>query len=140
MRIVLEGWAIKRATLRLLKEDLDEMERLLIHARQDAVRSRFDSHLSADLAIHGMIVRSGNNKLFDRLIQLVSDRSIRIRTLTESIAPVERVLQIISEHLTLLEAVRSRNPEVAHQSLMAHLEAGMVRTLSALEEIRTGDV
>jgi DNA-binding FadR family transcriptional regulator len=115
------------------------MERLLLLARQDAERSRYDSHLASDLAIHGMILRSSENKLFDRLVQLVSDRSLRIRTLTESIAPAERVLQIISEHRALLEALRTRNPKLAYQSLIAHLEAGMVRTIGALKEIREDD-
>lgn len=140
MRIVLEGWAIRKATLTLPDRALDEMEGILDRARQDAEGSRFDSHLASDLAIHGMILRSSENKLFNRLAQVVSDRSIRIRSLAESIAPAEKVFQIISEHLVLLEALRSRDPELARASLIAHLEAGMVRTLGTLEEIRANDV
>ncbi len=139
MRIVLEGWAIRRATPVLPEGELDEMERTLNRARQDAERSRFDSHLASDLAIHGMILGSNGNKLFARLAQLVSDRSVRIRSLAESIAPARTVLLIVSEHFALLEALRTRDPELAHASLNAHLEAGMVRTIGALEEIRSSD-
>ena len=139
MRMLLEGWAVKKATPILQDAELDQMEGALQHAGQDAELGRYESHLASDVALHEMILRSTHNSLFDRLSQLVSDQSTRIRSLVESIASPDKVLAIIAEHLALLAAIRARSPELAYERLIAHLEAGMVRTLGALEEIRVSD-
>jgi DNA-binding GntR family transcriptional regulator len=80
-------------------------------------------------------MQSADHKLFGRLAQLVSDQSVRIRSLVESIASAEEVLSIIEEHFAILEALRQRKPDLAHQRLTAHLQAGMERTLAALERM-----
>jgi DNA-binding FadR family transcriptional regulator len=137
--MLLEGWAIRKATRTLPDDELDQMQRSLQQAREDAKLSRYNSHLASDVSLHEMILQSIPNSLFARLSQLVSDQSIRIRSLVESIASPDKVLEIIGEHLALLEAVQARDPELAHKCLIAHLEAGLVRTLSALEEMGTSD-
>jgi DNA-binding GntR family transcriptional regulator len=139
MRLLLEGWAVRRSVLALPDEAFDEMERLLESARQDARQSRYDTHLQSDIAMHDMILQATDNKLFERVAQLVSDQSIRVRWLVEAIATAEEVLQIIEEHCSLLEALRARDPELAYQRLSLHLEAGMERQLAALERMRTDE-
>jgi DNA-binding GntR family transcriptional regulator len=136
MRLLLEGWAVRKSALTLPDEALDEVERLLESARQDAQQSRYDTHLESDIAIHDMILQATDNRLFERLAQLVSDQSIRVRWLVERIATVEEVLTIIDEHHALLEALRARDPELAQQRLRLHLEAGMQRQLAAIERMR----
>jgi len=135
MRLLLEGWAVTRATLTLPEDALDKIEKWLECARQDAKKSNYDTHLESDIALHEMILQAVDNSLFGRLAQLVNDRSIRIRTLVEAIASTQAVLTIIDEHCALLEAFQARDPELAHERLVSHLEAGMKRTLTALEAI-----
>jgi DNA-binding GntR family transcriptional regulator len=137
MRLLLEGWAVRKSALTLPDEALDEMERLLESARQDAEESRYDTHLQSDITLHDMILQATDNTLFEHLAQLVSDQSIRVRWLVERIATAEEVLQIIEEHYALLEALRARDPELAHQRLSLHLEAGMQRQLAALDRMKT---
>jgi DNA-binding GntR family transcriptional regulator len=135
MRLLLEGWAVRRSVLVLPQEAFDEMERLLVSARQDAEQRRYDTHLKSDIAIHDLILRATDNRLFDRIAQLVNDQSIRVRWLVEAIATAEEVLEIIEEHRSLLEAMRARDPELAYQRLSLHLEGGMRRQLAALERM-----
>lgn len=135
MRLLLEGWAVQKATQTLSDEDLDEIEHMLEIASSDAQKSRYEAHLQSDLKIHEMILTAVDNKLFDRLSQLVNDQSIRIRSLVEAIAPKEQVLEIIDEHIRLVDALRCRDSESARERLVAHLEAGKQRTLAALKEI-----
>ena len=139
MRVLLEGWGINRATHTLSDKALDEMEQRLATARQEARQSRFDTHLQTDMALHEMILRAAGNKLYERMAQLVSDQSIRARSLVEAIASVDDVLQIIDEHCAIVAALRSREADRAHQCLIDHLRAGKQRTLSALETIQTGE-
>jgi DNA-binding GntR family transcriptional regulator len=139
MRVLLEGWGINRATHTLTDEALDEMDRKLDAARQEARRSHFETHLQADIDLHGMILRAAGNKLYQRMAQLVNDQSIRARSLVEAIASAGEVLQIIDEHCALVEALRSRDAELAHQRLISHLEAGRQRTLAALKAMQVSE-
>jgi DNA-binding GntR family transcriptional regulator len=136
MRLLLEGWAVRRSALTLPDEALDKMERLLHSARQDARQSRYDTHLQSDIAMHDMILQGTDNSLFERMAQLVSNQSIRVRWLVERIATAEEVLQIIEEHFSVLDALRARDPELAHERLSLHLQAGMQRQIAAIERMR----
>lgn len=139
MRTLLEGWGINRATPALSDKALDEMEQMLDRARQEALQSRFEVHMETDMALHGMILRAAGSKLYERLAQLVSDQSIRARSLVETIATSQEVLQIIDEHCGLLDALRSRDPDRAHQCLIDHLQASRERTLAALQTMQTSE-
>jgi DNA-binding GntR family transcriptional regulator len=139
MRLLLEGWAVTRATSTVSDQDLDVLEESLDRARQDALQSQYDAHLEADVAMHDLIVKAADNKLFDRLAQLVSDQSVRIRSLVEAIASAEEVLTIVDEHCSILEALRARDAALTRERLIAHLEAGMQRTLAALDKMKESE-
>jgi DNA-binding GntR family transcriptional regulator len=136
MRLLLEGWVVRKAALGLSKDDFDRIEDSLAGARQDALLGIYDTHLKSDIAMHDMIMQVADNKLFNRLARLVGDQSIRIRSLVEAIASVEEVLTIIDEHCAILEVLRTRDQELAHERLVAHLQAGVERTLVALERMK----
>jgi DNA-binding GntR family transcriptional regulator len=118
------------------KDEFDRIEESLAGARRDALSSVYDTHLMSDITMHDMIMQAADNKLFNRLAQWVSDQSIRIRSLVEAIAAVEEVLTIIDEHHAILEALRARDEGLAHERLVAHLQAGRNRTLVALEKMK----
>jgi DNA-binding GntR family transcriptional regulator len=119
---------------------LNRLEASLTLARKEARLGQYDAHLQSDIAMHTLILQSADNKLFNRLAQLVGDQSIRIRSLVEAIAPVEEVLTIIDEHCALLEVLRIRDERLAQERLVEHLEAGMNRTLAALEKMAESEV
>jgi DNA-binding GntR family transcriptional regulator len=130
---------VRKATSVLTDEEIDLLEESLTLARREAKPGRYDAHLESDIAMHDMIIQAVDNKLFSHLAQLVGDQSIRIRSLVEAIAPVEEVLVIIDEHCAVLEALRARNEELAHELLVAHLKAGMNRTLDALAKMKENE-
>lgn len=136
MRLLLEGWAVRKATSVLTDEDFDLFEESLTLARCEAKQGRYDGHLQSDVSMHNMIMQTAGNKLFDHLARLVGDQSIRIRWLVEAIAATEEVLTIIDEHFAILEALRARDEDLAHERLVRHLQAGMNRTLVALERLK----
>jgi DNA-binding GntR family transcriptional regulator len=136
MRVLLEGWVVRQAALTLTDDELHIIEQALDLARADARLWRYDSHFRADVLFHDMIMHSKDHKLFSRLSQMVSDQSTRIRWLVEAIAPADEVLTIINEHYAILRALQARQPEQAQEQLVAHLRAGMGRTLSALKSMQ----
>jgi DNA-binding GntR family transcriptional regulator len=139
MRLLLEGWAVNKAVVGLSEDDLDKIEESLSRARQDALLGVYDTHLESDITMHDMIMETADNKLFHRLARLVGDQSIRIRSLVEAIASVEEVLTIVDEHCAILEVLRARDQDLAHERLVAHLQAGMERTLVALSRMKENE-
>jgi len=135
MRLLLEGWAVSKSVLALSEEALDKIERSLEDARRDALQSRYDTHLKSDIEMHRAIMQSTEHRLYLHLARQVEDRSIRIRSLVEAVGSERDVLTIIDEHCAILEALRARDPELVQRRLISHLEAGMRRTLTALERI-----
>lgn len=135
MRILVEVWAIEKAALNLTDNQIDQLQQMLEHARQQATCGDFSAHLKVDLQLHETILRSTGNNLFEYLAQRVHDRSIRVRSLVESSGTHQDVLGIIDEHCRLVEAIHARDPNLARVSLLNHLEAGLIRTLAALESI-----
>ena len=139
MRLLLEGWAVNKAVVGLSEDDLDKIDESLAGARQDALLGIYDTHLQSDITMHDMIMQTADNKLFHRLARLVGDQSIRIRSLVEAIASVDEVLTIVDEHCAILEALRARDQDLAHERLVAHLQAGMERTLVALGRMKENE-
>ena len=135
MRLLLEGWAINEAALKLPEDALLKIADALACAREDAEESKYDSHLESDFALHEMILQVTDNRLFERLAQLVNDQSIRIRWLVETIAPAEEVLSMIDEHCGIVQALRARDRELAYERLIVHLQGGKERTLRALDKL-----
>jgi len=86
--------------------------------------------------MHDLITSSTNHHyLFLRLARQVEAHSMHIRSLVEAIASENDVLCIIDEHYVVLDALRARDPELSRRRLTGHLEAGMERTLAALEQM-----
>ncbi len=136
MRFLLEGWAIQQAAQTLSDDETENLGRLLARARQDALQSRYDTHIESDIVLHNTIMQSVDNRLFGHMAQLVNDQSARIRSLVEAIAPIEEILTIIDEHCAIVDALRQREPQLARAKLVAHLQAGERRTLDALGKIQ----
>jgi DNA-binding FadR family transcriptional regulator len=109
---------------------------MLEDALAAAQESRYEAHRTSDMALHEMLLETVDNRLFFRMAAVMSDHSNRIRYLVEAISPSTKVMGIIDEHFELFEALRRRDPDLAHDRLLAHLEAGKQRTLEALEALR----
>ena len=136
MRLLLEGWAVRKATSVLTEDDFLLLEESLRFSSREARQGRYEAHLASDRSLHDTVMQTADNKLFSHLAQLVGDQSIRIRSLVEAVSESDVVLTIIGEHLAILEALRARDEEAAHKRLVAHLEAGLQRTLDALDQIK----
>lgn len=136
MRIVLEGWGALKAAETASENDINRLAKSLESAYRDARQSRYDAHLESDTLLHETMLQTADNKLFNHLAELVADRSMRIRWLVETTAPAEEVLMTIDEHFAILEALRAHDPTTTHERLMAHLQAGLKRTLTTLERMK----
>jgi GntR family transcriptional regulator, rspAB operon transcriptional repressor len=135
MRVLLEGWAVTEAAVKLSGEQLTRLANRLEKVRQEVTASNFDDFLEADLFLHNTITGCVDNRFFTRILDLISNQSARIRSLVEATHPIETMHQILNEHCEILEAMRSHDPERARQLMEKHLRSARERTLIALQNI-----
>jgi DNA-binding GntR family transcriptional regulator len=86
-----------------------------------------------------MILRAPENRFFERLAELASHHSVRIRSLLQATVPSQNVLVIADEHSVLVQPLQARGAALASERLVSHQEHGMERTLSALKQIRVSE-
>jgi len=134
VRMILEGWAASRAAITLSEEQLGVLAELLDGARRAAREDRHNAYLAADIEFHGILTASTGNNLFRRVSTLVTNQSVRTRSLVEAIS-ARSIDQIIDEHHAILDALRARDPELACEQTRDHLQAAMHRTLAALDTL-----
>ena len=133
MRIMVECWAVESAARNLSDENIEKVKAMLQVARRDAMVNNYQAHLKSDLFLHEIIMRSTSNSLYWHLAQRVHERSIRIRSLVEATGNLREVLTIIDEHDQIVNALHAHDPVTSVQLMRTHLENGLKRTLSVLE-------
>lgn len=136
-RIVLETLAVTSACqnatdsqLKKLKSLVAQVEKLF--KQQDNPSS--SQLLELDYQFHRTIAQySGNNYLVFLLDQIFAKMALlRVQTMHHN----PRVLEIRTEHQLLMEAIASRNIEVATQAIQSHLMASKFRVVQELENIQ----
>jgi DNA-binding GntR family transcriptional regulator len=137
VRMLLEGWAAGEAARHLSDEQLQQMAALLAEARAAARAQRYDFHLKADLEFHRIMLSAVKNSLFLRLMTSVTDQTLRLRSLVQTVA-TEHIEQIVDEHADVLAALRARDPERARERMESHLQAAMLRTLDTCQREESG--
>jgi len=133
MRLLLEPYAARECAdladpLEVIRLESDI--RILSTSPEDN-----ELYMSTDLRLHEMLyLRVGNSLLLDT-IRRVHQMSLRIRYFAEHSAGMREqvVRDVIAEHLGILEAVRTRRPDLVEGLLRTHLQNGQIRTLAALK-------
>jgi DNA-binding GntR family transcriptional regulator len=133
MRLMVESWAVERAAQNLTYAQIENIDRLLQVAREEAGFNNYSPHLKVDLLLHETVLRSTGNNLFWKLAEVIHERSIHVRSLVEAKGTVQDICQIIDEHCLIMEALRAHDPQEARKFMVAHLEAGFRRTLKVLD-------
>jgi DNA-binding GntR family transcriptional regulator len=133
MRLLLEPYAA-RMSVDLV--DPQEIQPLLadVH-RLSATPNDTALYVSTDIRLHEMLYLHVHNELLKDSIRRIHQMARRIRFFAEHSANLhERVVhEVIEEHLAIIEAIRSGNPDLLEPSLRLHLANGEKRTLSALK-------
>jgi DNA-binding GntR family transcriptional regulator len=133
MRMLLEPYAARESAALGERSELDSLEldikRLSGTPNDDAL------YVSTDLRLHEMMYLHVRNVLLKESIRRIHQMSQRIRFFAEHSPEMhEKVVHdVIDEHLGILAAVRTGDPDKVEPLLRAHLTNGQKRTLSALK-------
>ncbi len=118
-RIPIETWAARLAAERITEDQLSALE--------DAVRMAEDRHspdyvgrlMESDRLVHKIISEATGNKFLIDGVRWLYDLTARIWRLAPD--PAAGAAEIQTQHWQLLNALRKRDPDLAHQLMERHV-------------------
>jgi len=138
--IILAGAAAQRNALRKELEQLSARIGRIeeTHKSNGNDTSVIDEYVAVDLDFHGALEAGVQNALVRKLVQLVNDHSLRIRSFSEAVSESSKAIikEVCEEHLAIINAVLDSDLKRAKKAVLKHLEIGESRTMDALRELR----
>jgi DNA-binding GntR family transcriptional regulator len=119
IRVQLEGHAAQRAAERITAEQRRELHQLLGELAHEVERHEPDSLIGLDARIHRFVHRCAANPYFEDALGRYYNLSLRIWYLVLDRLP--HLLDSISEHRALLEAIRDGDADAARRVAADHV-------------------
>jgi len=134
VRAALEALAAGLAAERATTEELEEMERAVLLNYEVSSGHNLDTLVERDISFHDLIYRASRNQ---RLVQIVTHLKEQIqRFRTTSLALPGRGRHAVEEHKNIVEAISSRNVELAGNLAREHIETAEQLFLTAMGEVK----
>ena len=116
---VLEGLSARLAALHMSSSQQQELEAMHQQLEDFAARGMINEYYEQNIRIHEAIIRYGNNKWLQRVVQDLR-RVLRLARHHQLNAP-GRLNESLSEHREVLQALCDRDPDLADQLMQQHL-------------------
>lgn len=132
VRAALEALAAGLAAERVTEDELDQLERALIHL-SEASANDLETVVKTDTSFHELIYKASRNQ---RLLQIVKHLQEQIqRFRTASLGRPGRTRIAIEEHRKIVEAISERNVELAQTLAREHIENAEQSLLNVWREV-----
>ncbi|OPY58687.1 MAG: putative HTH-type transcriptional regulator YdfH [Pelotomaculum sp. PtaU1.Bin035] len=134
VRAALEGMAAGLAAERITEEEMDQLERSLVHIVESNSGDDIDAVVQWDTTFHGLIYQSSRNQ---RLVQIITHLQEQIqRFRMTSLSQPGRTKGALDEHKKIVEAISDRNVELAQSLAREHIENAEQSLLNAIRSER----
>lgn len=134
VRTSLDVLAAGLAAERITEDELEQMERLLVQIGEYIDNNDMDKIVEADSLFHDILYRASRN---DRLVGIINNlREQLTRFRSMSMSYPGRLKNTLEEHSRLVEAIAQRDPELAQQRAVEHMENAEQTLLTDLNERR----
>jgi GntR family transcriptional regulator, transcriptional repressor for pyruvate dehydrogenase complex len=139
VRRALEVHIAALAARRAGKGEIADMEMSIAAMRNGA--DDFEAFHEADVRFHENLAAASGNRLLVFLIEALAEplRESRQRSFAGHQARGGGIDDVIAQHQTILDAVKSRNPKAAAQAMRHHLEQTEQDLQTLLEETPSGE-
>lgn len=127
VRRALEVESARLAASVITDEQLDSLGAILVRAAGHIGNQDHEGAMQADLDFHLTIARATQNPVLSALIEAVSQPTIRSR-MWQSIHAAGRLQAAHTEHLVIIEALRSHDPMSARAAMVVHLMQSVQHT------------
>lgn len=132
IRAALEGLAAGLAAERITDEELEDMERLLAEKADAIARQDMEQLVSVDTLFHEAIYRASRNERLTNIINNLREQIQRYRS--TSLAFPGRMKQSLEEHRNIVEAIQSRDTQLARQVAQEHIENAENSMIEAIKK------
>ena len=102
--------------------------------------SQYEVYMGIDLRLHEIMLEAVGESLLGSVLALVGNHSLRIRSFVEASSnhfDSEVALTVTGEHLAIIEALLSQDPEGVQESVRGHLFNAEMRTFRAVNNLAT---
>jgi DNA-binding GntR family transcriptional regulator len=134
IRTALDVLAAGLAVERITEDELEQLERLLVEIGELIETDDTDRIVEADSQFHDVLYRASRNDRLVGIINNLREQFTRFRSI--SIQYPGRMVKSVEEHRRLVEAIASRDTELAQQIAREHMENSEQTLLQDLNERR----
>lgn len=120
IRAALEALAAGLAAERITDEELEEMERLVAEKAEAIANQDMEKLIKVDTMFHEAIYKASRNQRLTSIISNLREQIQRYRT--TSLAYPGRMQRSLEEHRSIVEAIQSRDSQIAQQVAREHIE------------------
>ena len=120
IRAALEALAAGLAAERITDEELEEMERLVVEKTEAITNHDMDRLVEVDTSFHEAIYKASRNERLTSIINNLREQIQRYRT--TSLAYPGRMKRSLEEHRGIVEAIQSRDTQLAQQAAREHID------------------
>lgn len=126
IRKMLEPYAAKISVSNIPQDRIDTVRSKLNKVLEDP--SDVVAYVESDMAVHELLHSYAGSKFLSEILTMVKTYTMRFRYIvekTEEAAPAREASTIIvstHEHLGILDALNSRDPERAYSTVLQHIE------------------
>ncbi|MDD4774917.1 MAG: GntR family transcriptional regulator [Syntrophomonas sp.] len=120
IRAALEGLAAGLAAERITEEELESMERLLVGKQEAITSGDIDKLVEVDTSFHELLYKASRNERLANIISNLREQIQRFRL--TSLSFPGRNKESLQEHKQLVEAIQSRDSQLARHLAQEHIE------------------
>lgn len=132
IRAALEALAAGLAAERITDEELEEMERLVVEKAEAIANQNMERLVQVDTMFHEAIYKASRNERLTSIISNLREQIQRYRT--TSLAYPGRMQRSLEEHRGIVEAIQSRDPQIAQQVAREHIENAENSMIDAIKK------
>ena len=132
IRAALEALAAGLAAERITDEELEEMERLVAEKAEAIANQDMEKLIKVDTMFHEAIYKASRNQRLTSIISNLREQIQRYRT--SSLAYPGRMQRSLEEHRSIVEAIQSRDSQIAQQVAREHIENAENSIIEAIKK------
>jgi DNA-binding GntR family transcriptional regulator len=122
VRAALESLAAREAATRIDDETLAALEAHIAAMRKAAEVNDHRAHVDADFAFHQTVIKAAGNHMLQDVWQSMRLATTTLVTHSMTQMTHRSMFEIGERHVTVLEALRSRDPARAEHAMRRHIE------------------
>lgn len=120
VRAALDGLATSLAALRITDDELKELKQVQMQFVNYVEKSNLNGSVKKDVELHDIIYKSSRN---DKLIQITNNLREQVqRFRVVYLKDFSSTMEIIKEHVEIIDAISQRNPEAALKVAQRHIK------------------